>query len=952
MTNGNHGRLPRLRENKNTVKSLISKIIADPNEGRYGVTRGKDGVSPSKYALGTLSRTVTGAINDSENILVNLPDTELSMMVVVSSILSPNDMRSGELTWAYDLPVISPELGGAMLDYLKNYFEDDYELKKKLPTAIENALFKTGSYPLIVIPESAVDAMINGTATISTESIKHIMDDKFICRSKGILGRGLGADGKKSASGGLESLLGALDNPTAVSSEVDVNLHVTDNLDALKIPYILEARRATAIRSKHVPIGLESLYDVGNLNVSMYRARNTRLSEMQRIRTNDKYARVPIGHPMVIQSPSDSIIPVHRPSAPEDHLGYYLLLDELGYPLNNATDSTYYQQLKNMSNTAPDDATSALLKRSRFLQEGYTGANSNEQTLNQLSQAYGKMVEMDLLERLRNGLYGDAVEIKESEEIYRIMFARAMAGMKTQVLYIPAELVTYFAFDYNHLGIGVGLLEKSKFLASIRSMLTYANLMGQMSNSVPRRNLTITLDEVDLEPEKRVNAILNEYQRINNAALPFDGGRPLDVINGIRNANISVNVVGSPNYPETAISVDDVNSNRQPIDMTLSETIAKQHGMALGVTPDLIDATTTIDFAVQQLTSNLFFTRRIAMYQEITSSHCEDHVYKYTTNSGTLMAGLIRLIREHRELEKLDKQIADDLADTKDLESGLDEVDAAAANPDTPGAPAAMELPETTDADPFAVFDINKAFEETRKEEGVSSREKIEPELDELTIIEDFLCSLSITLPPPDTTKLSNQMDLYNQFGQAVDAVLPAYVSEELLQYKYGDAGRESAPLIITVVKGFFLRQFLAQNNILPELKALVGTNGEDEKLLDMLEHSELHLDNIHSTIGSLVELMMKKRNPETPEDTDDYSGGYTPPSSAEEDDTGGGEGEEFGDALDFDLDIGLDENAEMEDTGTAEETPEATAEGEAEAAPEAPAEGATEPETAPTPTE
>lgn len=916
----NDKRIPRFRQS-NAVTSMISKLITDPNEGKFTRTQGKDGVSPSMQSLGRLSSTITSSSNDAENILATLPDTELTMMVVVSSIVSPNDMRTGELTWAHNYQTISPELSGKMLDHLKGYFEDEYGLKKILPKAIERALFKTGSYPLIVIPESSVDDMINGTSAISTESMKSILDDRFITKSKGILGKGTKdtTNNKTMATSGIESMvMGTRVNPTA-SSEADAFVSVTDNMDALKIPLLFERQRKMALRNKLAGSGLEALYDVGNLEVTMKRARAGSNKEMQRVMPSNKASRAPVGHPMVITSPSDALIPAHSPSNPEDHLGYYLLLDDMGYPLSNASDSNYYQQIRDMGNQQPDDATSALLKRSRFLQEGINNTPANDLTLDALSQSYAKMLEMDLLERLRNGLYGEAVEIERPDEIYRIMFARACAGQRTQLLYIPVELVTYFAYDYNNLGIGISLLEKSKFLAGVRSMLTYGNLMGQMSNSVPRRNLTITLDDTDMEPEKTVDLILNEYQRVNNGALPLDGGKPFDVINGIRNANTSVNVVGNPMFPETNISVDDVSANRQPIDLALDELFTKRHGMALGVTPDLIDSTSTIEFAVQQLNSNLLFTKRIAMQQEVTSDHLSDHVRKYTTNSGTLMAELIRIIRAHRDDQESASNIENKLKDTEGLLEGLEEEPEGGVPVDNITDPN-----EGEEVDPYSLLDVKVNFHEKRTEEDLLGKPNLEDDLSELTIIDEFLESMVITLPPPDSTKIANQIEAYNQFGQAVDAVLPAYVSVEMLEYKYGDEGREAAPMIITMIKGFFLRQYLSQNNIMPELRALVASDGEETQLLNMLESSELHLDSMSSTIGSLLEAIVKRYV--VPEETPDYSGGVgggdnemtteAPAGSGDLDADAGGDFD-MPDDLDFDLDMG--EAAPTEEAAPAE---------------------------------
>lgn len=934
--------LPRFRTNA-TTKAIMSKLTPDNHSRSFVRHHGEDGVSPLFHSLGKLSSTITSASNDAENIFATLPDTELTMMVVVSAIVSPNDMRSAEFTWSYDVPEISPEMGTKLLNIITEYFEGGYDLKKMLPKALEAALFKTGSYPLIVVPESSVDDMINGRTNISKESLSSLIDDKKVYRSRGILGpnnRDLAAS-QGSRHAGIESMLNGFYKEQNINGVIDKHITVTDNIDVLKTPLMFERQRELALRNKHAPTGLESLYDIGNLEKAYRQNRSTRHREMVRVQPSQKATRAPIGHPMVILAPSDAIIPVHRPSAPEDHLGYYLLLDEMGYPLSNATDSNYYQQLKQLNRSKTDEATSGLLRRSSFLTEGSDFGN-NDTTLDALNQSYALMLEKDLLERLRNGIYGEAVDIERPEEVYRIMLARVLSQQRTQLLYVPAELVTYFAFDYNTLGIGISLLEKSKFLAGIRSMLTYATLMGQLSNSVPRRNITITPDETDMEVDKTIDLVMNEYQRINNSALSFDGGKPLDIINGIRNANTSVNVVGNPAFPETQVSVEDNATNRQLVDMSFDEEMTKRHGMALGVTPDLIDSTANIEFAVQSLNSNLLFTKRNALHQETAEMHLVDHVCKYTRNSGALMTDMIKAIRELRTETKKKDEIEEQTDGVTELMDGVDFLE--------PTAPDGTTPPAVEEEDPYAIVDLKKVVKDKAAEEGLTVTPEDE-ELSELAIIDRFLETLSIKLPAPDSTKLANQVDLYSQYVTAVDTILPAYVNPELLEYKMGDEGRDAAPMIITLIKSYFHRKFLSQNGIMPELLTLISPDGEEEELLNIMQVHEQHLDSLGATIGALLDaIVAKRRPPEEEVGGDDYSSGGDDMGDSGESEGGdadGGADADLGDMGDFDLPDDLDLNLDLvsEGDGEAEAPAEEPAAAEAEAAPaETPAEPAAEP--------
>ncbi len=64
----------------------------------------------------------------------------------------------------------------------------------------------------------------------------------------------------------------------------------------------------------------------------------------------------------------------------------------------------------------------------------------SRESLDYSARVYGDMIQRDRLARLRNGVYGSGVEIARREEVYRVMFARALAKQNSQLLFIPAEL--------------------------------------------------------------------------------------------------------------------------------------------------------------------------------------------------------------------------------------------------------------------------------------------------------------------------------------------------------------------------------------------------------------------------------------------------------------------------------------------------------------------------------
>lgn len=849
------------------ARTVANKLVADPNRGFYTRQYSGGTAAPTIGALGNISQSISDKILDAENILETLPDTELAMRIVVSSIISPSDLRMPELSFKCEDAKLDPGLLAELSRIVEEHFTKDYKIKDWMEKALEDALFRTGSHVLAVVPENNLDDIINNRKPISMEQFHAVMtselDANRVPKAIGNLGspiypkdageRSLAALEKPS----FEGVFGAPAAPVAYNSKIHTGLFVTDNPAALSLGIIADRAIGAGVRKRvasasKIKIAYENLQTVSDLISRIHQKPTNRMTEVVRIQGREKGSRAPIGHPLVMKLPSESVIPVHIPSNPESHLGYFVLLDDLGHPINNTSESTHYADLQNRLRTGQTmgDQHSKVLNNLSFLNSGFSCAT--DMTAAALSQSYAEAVERDLLERLKAGAYGENVELAKVNEVYRIMLSRVLAGKRTMILYIPSELVTYIAFHYNKMGIGRSLLDKNKMLASLRATLMFANVMAALKNSVARQKVNIQLDEADNDPQKTVDLILTDLAKLRARATPFGSTAPLDIVDGIQQAAISVAVTGNPNYPEVEVGIDDVQSARVQPDTELAERLDNQWWMSLGLAPEIVDSLQQVEFAAVQMTSNALMTKRFAMDQLTFCRFLSDHVRKYVGNSGTLLSKMILAIRDFRNK-----------ADLPDLED--DELMSGQAE-----APVEA-VPTEGQSDQEGALDFNDqgmAVVENGEEE--ESPYKDLSQSGDLEIVEEFLSALTIALPPPDTTRIQAQAEEFSNYSSFLDEAIPAYVNQDVIGKIAGPAASEHVGEIVAVVKAHYQRDFLIRNNILPELQDLMATETEGNG--GVVENYISFQESIGKVLGKLMSDIAERNNAEGGSGGDDYS--------------------------------------------------------------------------------
>lgn len=664
--------------------AIASKLIKNPTGQRaYDDKGNRKQTPPPTSVLNSMSQRTARVGQDIESMKQLLPDITLSEQILVSSILSPKDMTTPTLSFVNGANFENQELGGKLAKILSDYFTNDYKINTKLSGILKDALFGTGAHIRMIIPESSLDDLINESGRITLESIRpHIRDAKKLSLENiGILGPSdeQKKDSEEKTEVSFESMFTERPRPQSAPDVLEEKclLTITDNPDALKMPMLfdkirqdkvtsallnrfrgasLEARKTKADKEKEknkVEKDQEKRERKVNLGSTdreiedrLDKQRDLSAEPLVEIKTHEQTGREMYGHPLVSTLSSEAVIPAHTPGNPSDHIGYFVLLDQYGNPVNMSSVQDHYQDLRSQfSKNTTDNQVSSLLKEIRGMQ-GMDFQQDPTQAIQQATDAFADIIERNLLSRLRNGIGHSSAELGRPGDIYQIMLARAFRKKRTQLLYVPIELMSYVAFDYTHTGIGKSLLEESRIVGSLRAILMFANTIAAIKNSSSRTDLEIELDPEDTDPMSTITQIKDAFMRSRSEAFPLGEGNPGAIVDYLNKAGVDVLYSGHPGLPEMRVQANDKQGGRTIVDRDLEDQLRRQHIMGFGLSPETVDVSGDVEFATSLVNSSLLLNKRVALYQQQFERMEGDFICKYTRNSEPLIAKLEECITE------------------------------------------------------------------------------------------------------------------------------------------------------------------------------------------------------------------------------------------------------------------------------------------------------------------
>ena len=804
------------------IAATLSKLNTDVRSTRRYDDRGNVEVNaPTNSNLGAVSQQIAQKDKDAETVMQLFPELELGAQILISSVLAPKDMSTTEINYIIPENLSVSPIAPLLLTELQTYFTQTYKIEPLLPKILREVLFGAGSYPMVVIPENSVDDLINGTRQISTENLKEFANSDGSFKNIGILGNGINnpaaKDPKKAFS--LEGFAGegsyittVVDNKPHYESTANKltaleHIFITDNFDALKMPAVIEAKHKMSIQSvlnskivsrkaamESYKVASKTQLSDNQLTSLFYKNTNAKFKPTAKVKTNNEIARSTIGKPLTMKLPPESVIPVYSPGNPEAHIGYFVLLDTEGNPVFRGNYASEFEALRsNMSANGVDMASHLLNKAAKGMGES---GDCKAVTYDQAAQVYADIIEADLLARLRNGIYGRSVSIARNEEIYRIMLARALKKQNTQILYVPKELMTYFAYKYDNNGVGKSLIDNMLVLQSLRAMVLFSKVQASVKNSIGRQRVKIKLTEDDPNPQNTIEKAIHEIANMRRGSFPVSTLSVSDLTNWLQSAGLEFEFEGHPGLPDTAIEFNEINSNFAKPDTDLDEDLRKRSIMGFGLSPETVDNAFSTEFATTAVQNNLLLTKRVIQIQEVFVPQVTEHARIQAGNDGDFVSAIREIIKNN----------INDIVKT-----------------------------ENVDEDLATMADEN-------------------PDLAVQLLVNEFLYNFEVVLAQPDTAQLEDLQEAITKKSDALDKALESYISADIFAAAFaGEELSQRVDEVRAMVKAYCMRKWMAEKHILPELTDFVTLDDEDKPVVNLVEKQASHLQALTKSMGALL---------------------------------------------------------------------------------------------------
>lgn len=715
--------------------------------------------------LMAISRHSKNIIENNEAILDIFPDLELAQEILVSTIIAPNDMLNTSLTFKLSNINIPTDLQLMILNTLKTHAEEKYNLLDKLPNIIEEVLFKKGAYCEVIIPDNFIKDL-NKTFMAGLESAADLISKK--------------------------NKLNIIESKTLIKdteSNTDL-LMVTDSVELLNLDAAFEKA-----------ISLETLDSISNAAVG-FEANDKLTSIFSKEKSDILTIENKPGDSLPINKTiaPELVIPIVSKDDPSKHYGYFILVDENGIPINSDGQGI---DPRNMFKNVNNILTKRILTRAKKL---IMDTTTKAPEIKNIDEIRDVLLKEKIEKIISNSKLGPVakIDLKERKEILDIILDRLIKNQKTRILFVPKDLVVYYAYKYRKNGTGKSLLERLSVLASMRAIIVFVSLLSFIKSSIPITEVNAELDEQDVEYEKTMEKIMNEVMRSRQLNLPIGILKVDDLVDWVHRIGFSFKFQ-HPGLPNVNIDVEEKTFDVNPVNDELKEMLDKHIIMALGLTPEIIDNAYSPDFATTVIANNKLLNKRIMRYQRAFNIHITEHIKKLTMVDGVLKRKIYDILKGN--VKKIKSYVK-----KKGYEEDYEYLE---------------HLPD----------DVLLEF-----------------------LYREIIQKLIVHLPKPETKEDQDLSDLFDKYTDNLDKILDQLFSSDALPSDLvGELG-DKLENIKQVMKAILIKKWVTENGYMGDISKVLSLDEDGNPTIDVLEEYNAFIETIEKITLPFLKQMKKKQ--------------------------------------------------------------------------------------------
>lgn len=628
---------------------------------------------PSYGALdANLSKTVSDR-RDIKNILEMNPNAQLAIDICVNGTLSPNNTLDSQLQYksSYD------KLGAVkstLLQKIREIMNAQVELEDILPTILKDAKYDVGSYALLVVPTGRIREMIKSERLEQTKSDQKIMKFESMINDFSNVKRPLQADKRYLEPSALSFKLEDIGLETKANLDVSNLITVHSDLEVIR----MNKMRENWIKQEAVNGCLDSLEDFSDYDIKADMAEMAKEHKQEGLDESviaDSLNRArsyafddvislapevdPDGIDMAVHMhiPHESIFVMHKPGSPEEHVGYYIALDMSGNPISVGDELNIHNP--NYNGTYGNDASnSAMSGQANFAagntEMGFSGMNNSSiqgRRISDKTALFSKVTEKQLVDKIKSGYFKHHdISLAEHKDLMQTMFQRLLSNKQTQLIFVPASLMTYIAFEYDENGNGISLIIKHKNIGVLNSILTLANTLSAINNTIDYKEVRVKFDDDELDFNKTTDMVIGNLVRHSSMngsrLLSTDVYKQFDYL-GTKGYQLAFE--DHPSFPGTSVEINNLDRERAAPDVDVMEKNEALLIQSLGSTPEVVDMARNVEFASSYFQSNLQAARRAIADQKILTKFLDKFIRTYLMNSPLALKWMIQEIDRSRK---------------------------------------------------------------------------------------------------------------------------------------------------------------------------------------------------------------------------------------------------------------------------------------------------------------